>query len=297
MRGRPIPRELVGRPFTVVQAQAAGVSHGQLRTQRFRQVVRGVYVGADVPNSFELMVEAVGLVLPSVAAFSHYTAARLLRMPLPRVAESIHVTVPPELAAPRIAGVVAHRARLDHDVGLDHDVVRLRGHRLTSPARTFVDLAAVLPALDLVALGDGMLRRGLASAETVTACANAAKGRGCAAARWAAALVAPGVDSPMETRVRLLLVLGDVHRTDRNQWQDDIQQTRLLRDLGWEVLELTARDVMQRPARTVAMVHEQLVRRGHPEVPAQPSDEWRRFWPDLGSIGRSSVQKTIAKRE
>jgi hypothetical protein len=74
---------------------------------------------------------------------------------------------------------------------------------------------------------------------------------------------------------------GDVHRTDRNQWQDDIQQTRLLRELGWEVLELTANDLFLRPARTLALVHRHLVDRGQPGVSPHSSDGWRSHWPTL----------------
>ena len=36
---------------------------------------------------------------------------------------------------------------------------------------------------------------------------------------------------------------GDHHRTDRRQWQSDIQRTRLLESLGWRVLRITAADL------------------------------------------------------
>ena len=36
---------------------------------------------------------------------------------------------------------------------------------------------------------------------------------------------------------------GDQHRTDRRQWQSDIQRTRLLEALGWRVMRMTAADL------------------------------------------------------
>ena len=36
---------------------------------------------------------------------------------------------------------------------------------------------------------------------------------------------------------------GDQHRTDRRQWQNDIQRTRLLEGLGWRVIRITAADL------------------------------------------------------
>ena len=36
---------------------------------------------------------------------------------------------------------------------------------------------------------------------------------------------------------------GDQHRTDRRQWQNDIQRLRLLEGLGWKVIRITAADL------------------------------------------------------
>jgi hypothetical protein len=277
-------------------------------------VLRGVYVQADVPDSLELRVDAIALVLPPGSAFSHATAARLFRLPTPTVDDTIHVTTARTVSRRRIIGVTGHVA------DLDGETVVFRGRTLTSPARTFTDVAACWRLLDLVALGDAAVRRGLVEVAALTERADSSSAVGCQVARRAARLVVAGVDSPMETWVRLLLVLGglpspevnrdvydeyrgwvarpdlsypfvrlaieyqgDVHRTDRSQWQDDIQQTRLLRALGWEVLELTARDVFQRPARTLDLVHHYLAQRGHPGLPAHPVEAWREFWPSLAS--------------
>jgi very-short-patch-repair endonuclease len=36
---------------------------------------------------------------------------------------------------------------------------------------------------------------------------------------------------------------GDHHRTDRRQWQSDIQRTRLLESIGWRVIRITSADL------------------------------------------------------
>jgi hypothetical protein len=312
-----IPGVLTRGPFTVRQAAAVGVSLDVLRGQRFRQVRRGVYVAADISDTYEVELEAARLVLPSGAAFSHDTAARVLRLPTRRDLDQLHVTVGAASPRVRVEGVVVHSG------SLAGDIVQWRGNTVTAPMRTFVDLAGSWGLLDLVALGDAAVRRGLLTPADLLKRAEETIGRGCRLARTAAGLVVPCVDSPMETRARLLLVLGglpepevnvdifgadggwlakpdlgyskakvaieyqgDSHRTDKTQWRYDIEKARLLRDLGWAVIELTAPDLYQRPARTLATVHRILVERGYPGVPARPSDGWRRHWPDIGTASR-----------
>jgi hypothetical protein len=312
-----IPVALTHGPFTVRQAAGCGVSEAVLRGQRFRRLRRGVYVAAAVPDSFELRLDAARLVLPPNAVFSHETAANILGLPTPRGSNIIHATVESSAQRTRVTGVVVHIAPVVHET------VLWRGRPLTAPPRNFVDVAATWELLDLVALGDAVVRRGLSTPADLLARSTIASGRGCRIARSAAGLVVPGVDSPMETRVRLLRVLGglpmpeinfeifgadggwlakpdlgyskalvaieyqgDSHRTDKAQWRYDIEKARLLRELGWVVIELTAADLYQQPASTLAAVHRALVERGYPGVPAQPSDRWRKHWPDIGTASR-----------
>jgi hypothetical protein len=168
-----------------------------------------------------------------------------------------------------------------------------------------------LSLVDLVIFGDAGVRRGWVTPQQLVARAGHATGRGSRLVARAAGLVRRRVDSPMETRLRLLLVLaglpepevnepitdmngwlatpdlsypslrialeydGDHHRTDRRQWSGDKRRRRLVRDLDWEVLECTADDVVRRPQEILGWVHERLIQAGHPEVPARLSDQWR----------------------
>ena len=108
--------------------------------------------------------------------------------------------------------------------------------------------------------------------------------------RAAIPLLEPRTDSPMETRLRLLIVRaglprpvanldvvvdggwlarpdlsypalmiaieydGDHHRTDRRQWQRDIGRRRGLEDAGWLLVIVTADDVLRRPHEIVARI-------------------------------------------
>ena len=305
--GRDLPPELGRGPFTTAQAARLGVSGDVLAGQRFRRLHRGVYVRADVPDTIPLRVDAVRLLVPSAVA-SHHTAAILRSLPAPPETR-VHITVPDLATHPRIAGVRSHVAPVRGAVSL------VDGRPVLSVPRTLADLAAVgVGLVDLVTFGDAGVRRGWTTADHLVAATGSTAGRGCRVARRAAGLVRPRVDSPMETRLRLLLVLaglpepvtgrtvydetgwvatpdlvyphhriaieydGDHHRTERRQWRHDKVRCRRLRDLGWELLECTADDVLYYPLRTLDWVHERLRRARHPEVPVRLGDAWREHW-------------------
>jgi len=206
----PIPACLHGRPFTRADAVAAGLPAYVLRGSRFRRLFRGVYVCAGVPSSPELDYDAARLLLPVDAAASHHLAALLRRLPVP-AASCTHMCVPRPDREFEIEGLRVHR------VSGDTPVVDVAGRRVTSAHVTFLALAEVLALIDLVVLGDAMVRTGMITHEQLVQAAAAGGGRGVRQARRAAALVRPRVDSPMETRLRLLLVLAGLPEPDTNQ--------------------------------------------------------------------------------
>jgi very-short-patch-repair endonuclease len=177
--------------------------------------------------------------------------------------------------------------------------VTVCGLRVVQPVRLFVDMARRLDLVELVVLGDAILNRGLATrealAESIRGCAGS---RGIARARAALAHLEPHAESPMETRLRMRLVLGglprpvagrdaivdggwlsrpdlqypkyqlameydgDTHRMDRRQWRDDIFRKEVLEDHGWRCLVFTADDVLRRPTLTTDRVLRALISRG-----------------------------------
>lgn len=169
---------------------------------------------------------------------------------------------------------------------------------MTTPARTFIDLAPKLPLVELVVVGDAILRRLGTLPDLETAVGRAARRRGVVRARQALPLLRARVDSPMETRLRLLLVTaglpcpevnvpvydatggflgtgdlvyrdarvvieyeGDQHRTDRQQWRNDLWRYERFADAGWLVVRVSADDVLRRPDFTVLRIRRLLSER------------------------------------
>jgi hypothetical protein len=239
-------------------------------------------------------------VLPAGAVFCHVTALLLLGVDLPLgldPADALHVQVGPGTSWPRRAGVRGH-SRSTPDV-LSRS---LRGGlRVLAPELVWAQLAPVLAPRELVVLGDALSRRRrpLVTLDQLAAALDARPPgtRGIRRARAALPLVRARTDSPMETRLRWLLVQaglpcptvnqpvygpdaelvampdliylrhrvaveydGDIHRTDRATWRRDIARRQGLEALGWRVVTCTADDVFRQPDRAVAWVRSALSR-------------------------------------
>lgn len=288
---RPLPAELTG-PFTAGQARALGVSAKVLRGPSVRRLTESVYVPADTALSHQVLAQAACLAVPH-GVISHASAAVLLDLPLAvgaREPARVHLTVAADTWIPDRHLVEAHRAVLP-----DAHVVAGPAGPMTSAARTFVDLAAWLRVPDLVATGDAILHRRLATAEDLTVLVHWSKGRrGVTAAREALPLLDARAASAMESRARVLFVRsglpppevnapifddvggwiaegdlvwraarlvvdydGAVHLTEA-QRRVDAGRHNLLVAAGWTVLRLTADDVLRRPWQTVALVQAHL---------------------------------------
>ncbi len=256
----------------------------------YRQVVRDVYVAADVPDTLETRCDGLRLGLPDSAAFSHVTAARLYSAPVEPGLE-VHVSV-------RAGTTVPDRHDWVHPhEGLDPlSVTSWHGRPLTNPELTWLQLATSTEVDGLVAVGDFFLRRTDASpASMAAAVAASGRRRGVVRAREALPLLRERVDSPMETKLRLLIVHaglpcpetgldafdewggwfarpdlsypayriaieyeGDHHRTDRAQWMRDVARDDLYDQHGWALLKFTADDVLRIPYRVPQRVEDKL---------------------------------------
>lgn len=149
------------------------------------------------------------------AAFSHRTAALLCGLPVPHSwlddqpgdlgaddqgHADLHVMVQPTAVVPKIDAIVGH-------TGLDlSDVIELDGLRLVTPARTFHHLAFDLSLDELIILGDAIVRHWCTADALIGRAAGLTRRRGIVRAREALAMISPRVDSPPETRLRLLLI-------------------------------------------------------------------------------------------
>lgn len=296
------------RPFTRAEALAAGITPAVLRGPRYNKLGRGVYLDAATTLTPLLIARTVVMPYGGRAHASHATAARIHGLPIPALADE-HVTVADQAHRRDGLGARVH-------VNRAAEVTTIDGLRVSSMRQTFLDLAGVLELVDLVVVGDAIVRTGRCTPQELIAFCSAAKHRSAGAARRAAALVRAGVDSPMESRLRLLLVFSglpepEVNRTIRTdsgdpirkydlswptvqviveydgrqhverveQWESDLERREAIDDDGWRIVVITARGIYRHPGRTVDRVWRVLRSRGLPGVPARPSDAWKAHFP------------------
>jgi hypothetical protein len=236
--------------------------------------------------------------------FSHRTALALYGLPLPlsRDEPELELTAPQELTQVRRPGVRSHRSRSTQ--------ARVRrGFPVSSPMDLFCELAAQTSLDDLVAVGDALVlskrmpggnrQRPLIPLSALRGGVDAMRGRGCRQARAAIGLVQEGVESPMETRLRLLIIRaeipepragyevraagrllgfadlawpeiglvveydGDHHRTDRTQYERDIRRIESFESEDFEVLRVRRDGLLDDPDATAGRIRAAYARRAN----------------------------------
>ncbi|TXG92300.1 hypothetical protein DW322_01760 [Rhodococcus rhodnii] len=190
------------------QALAAGFTDHELRTALGRGELvalrRGVFVPREVHDATDEIehhrLAALAASDESEGVFSHVTAAVLhglavWDLPLKR----LHVTVGGGSHGKATARRVVHAAPLD-----ESDVVTITGVRVTSVARTVVDLAHTVGFEQAVVTGDAALAR-ISAHELSDATERRTGRRGAPAARRALAFLDGRSESVGESRSRVLL--------------------------------------------------------------------------------------------
>lgn len=306
------------RPFTRADAIAAGIDPRLLRGSRFRRIFKGVHVSADRPPSPLLQAEACLLVHPPTAFVSHLTAARVYEVPVPDHAQE-HVSVFDGQDRRRRKEISCHVVSRDARVG------RHQGIRISMPDRMFVELASMLSLLDLVIVGDNLVRRKWLTPQHLVEHCRASTDPFARTALHAAEYVREGVDSPMETRLRMLIVLaglpepevnhlvfdeagrlvrrfdlcypglnllieydGRQHAEDPDQWHSDIYRREDLDRWGWRLVVVTHRGIYHRPGETLLRIRRAMKERGARGLPARFSEKWRAHFPVRQQLTRSS---------
>ncbi len=201
----PLPSGLTGRAFATTEASAEGVSRTRTRAQDLATPFRGVRIPANNdPGDLELC-RAYSTRMPRTQFFSHVTAAKLYGLPLPAKLQTdrrIHVAMVGDIGRVRMRGVIAHR--------LEKATVRSVDElRVISPTETWCQLSTAVGFIHLVSIGDALVRRvqPLATMSELVGVVKRHEGhRGVRLLRHALASVRAGVDSPMETRIRLIIV-------------------------------------------------------------------------------------------
>jgi len=276
-RNRPFDRR---QPFPRFRALQAGLPRSVVDSPAFRRLLHGVIVDADVPDSALLRVKVALACFFDDAHASHASA-----------------------------GVTSHHRP-------DATVAVRRGVRVSVLTDLFVELADELPLVELVVAGDWMVRRHGVRVADLRRAARDAPARPGALARKAAGFVRARVDSPMESRLRMLLVLAGIpeprvnmsvrdvdgqpvrrfdlswpevrviveydgrHHVERvEQWEADLTRRKEIDDEGWRILVVVASGVYGDPGRTVERVRGLLRARGLEGLPERPSPDWRPHFP------------------
>lgn len=292
MPSRRPPLRLTG-PATRSTARAAGLGDRDLRHTGVRRLSRDTYLPRSLSGDIRARVAAVLLTAPSGAVVSHATAAALWRVEIPLQGhdERVHVTVATGSAVRGRADRCVHR--LPMSAG---DATRLGSVPVTTPARTWRDLAGVLQPAALLAVTDQLVGELCTPAGLLVALRNRPSGRGAARARSVLAVADARAGSPMESVLRWLVIDaglprpvlqhvitdgggvfvgrtdlswpqlrvlvefdGDVHR-ERDVFVSDLRRQNRLVAAGWTVLRFSSADVLGRPSEVVGEIRAALGR-------------------------------------
>jgi hypothetical protein len=135
-------------------AAEAGISRKQLRHRDVVRLSRDTYLPRAVLHELPVRIAAVLMTAPPGAIVSHLTAAALwgLAIPLQGADDRVHLTVSTGSAVRTRADRAIHRSPW-----VATEVVERLGLLMTTPARTWRDLAAILPPPALLAVTDQLL--------------------------------------------------------------------------------------------------------------------------------------------
>jgi len=283
-----VPAALKTGPFTIAEASEAGVTRGRLRGSSYRPLGAGIYRWVGLKASPLLILTAVGRRLPPGAAFSGLTAAWLHGMDV-EPTDPIEVTIPDPTGSGHRSGAAVCRSGLSED-----EIVLRRGLPATTALRTVVDIGGRNPLTEGVVAADLFLHAGLVRIADLDGYVAEHPGvKGVARLRRVVGLAEPQAESAMETRLRMLLVLGGLPRpevqvslhddegrflgrpdllyrreclaieydggTHRERMVDDNRRQNRLIGAGLRLLRFTATDVYGSPDTVVMQVRDSLL--------------------------------------
>lgn len=276
-------------PFRVGDGRSTGLTAWELRSKRFVAPYYGVRVDRPPATTLERCL-AYAPRLRAEQAFSEQTAAELWGLPVPwrlRGRTDLDILVPEERYPPVAKGVSGRRIRRR----LWH-AVELRGMPVTPPELALMLLARRATVAELVVIGESLVtaadnypglllpvRPALGVAQLRACVSGFGGGEGASRLRAMSDLIREGVESPMETVLRLTLLdaglpepeingevrhdgvlvarcdllyraarvaleyEGDQHRSDVSVFRGDIARIRRLEAAGWRVIRVTVDDI------------------------------------------------------
>jgi hypothetical protein len=259
-----MPQSLNGQPFRTVDAVAFGLTWKALQGTRFRRLAQGVYVAATSAETHRMRVRGVMIALPDHTVVTGVTGLQMLGIDVGPELPMTFATTHPRQIRRRDVKVVRLNSLPAHRDGI------------ASAEHCWLAAAATLNLLELVTAGDWLLRRRRTTLARLQTAVDQYSGRGVVPARRAVKLVRERVDSPRETWLRLCLFLaglpmpecnliigddhgpmgrvdlvylahkliieyeGDQHRTDRHQWNADIDRYEDFARDKWTLIRITS---------------------------------------------------------
>lgn len=199
------PDVLRGRVFRKRDVIERGVlTSSELRSSAWRRLFRGVYVDADLADSYGLRIRGAGLLIPPTAVYSGRTAAYLHgASQLTATDDPIEISIPADVRFGPVDGLLIRRAVLPAG-----DVQLLHRRRCTTGLRTALDIARREPLIEAVVGLDVLLARAVVGKGELGEAAARVSGRGSRRARRAVELADGRAQSPPESRLRVLLILA-----------------------------------------------------------------------------------------
>ena len=277
-----VPKELTKGPFTLQDALAAGVTPSALRSRPWRRVGKAMYCWEHAPDDPWLLIAAWKRALGPGITFAGCTAAWMHGMDCdPRS--------PVEVIVSQAASIRSYQGLAVRHCDLrSREVVKIRTLPATTLLRTLRDVCLTRPPVEALIVLDMAVRAGLADRTQLWRYARDSAGvRGGGRIRNLAGL-ADSAESPMETRLRWLLLQAGLPRpgvqtelrddsgafvgradlyypgarlvlefdggNHRERLVSDDRRQNLLVSAGFSVLRFTTADVLGRPQAVVAQV-------------------------------------------
>lgn len=299
-------------PFSRAEAVKAGVDATRLAGSDFQRLFRGIYVGAEVTADVKLRAQAaIRLAAPGGFA-SHHTAA-LIYGAVPPHSPDVHISRRQKNKRSVKRGLMVHLAS---EAAAS---TRFAGVPISTPEQCFLEIAAAGATLvDLVILGDSLVKKSRTTPARLVAAADKWQGHRARLARRAAGFVRAGVDSPMESRLRMLIVLaglpeptvnliiwtadgrfelrfdlfydayklvveydGRQHYEDEAQRRRDVLRREELDRRGIRIIVVMADDIYREPAVTLGRIRAALINQGAKGLRTTFRDEWRHHFPAM----------------
>lgn len=277
-----VPPELTRKPFTLSEARTAGLSLSSLRGQAWRRLGTELYCWHGLTADPLLVLSAWRDLLPPDSVFVAGTAAWILGLDFDPT-NPVAIAVTPSSSLRSRTGLAVHRWAIQPS-----EAVIVRELRTTTLLRTLLDICTRWTGLEALVAIDMAINLGLTHSAALTRYANLVVGRPGAGRFRSLVKLAGAAESPMETRLRWLLIQAglpvpeiqvDLHDNDRQflgradlyyptrrvvieydggnhreRLVEDNRRQNLLINAGFHLLRFTAADIHGRPDVVAAQV-------------------------------------------